>query len=109
MSFVKQSIFSPLIDVILQSQFEQTDFGMVAKVFELCACNSQGISIITKNLDQVVSLCDIFMMPTNDIILVRYPAATVLLDLTASETCIERVASLIMQNNLIPLVLSELK
>jgi len=81
----------------------------VAKVFELCACHAEGISIISKNLDQIVSLCETFLMPSNDIISVRYPAATVLLDLTASETCIERVATLIMQKNLIPLVLLELK
>ena len=56
-----------------------------------------------------MTLCDTFLTSNNDIILVRYPAATVLLDLTASESCIERVSTLIMQKNLIPLVLRELR
>lgn len=48
-------------------------------------------------------------MPHYDLVQVRYPAATVLLDLTASENCIERVGQLIMERNLMDVVLRELK
>ncbi len=80
----------------------------MAKVFELCACHAEGISILQHHLDAIVDLCDIFMKDSNDLILVRYPAATVLLDLTANEQCIEKVAQLIMQKNLVFVVLKEL-
>jgi hypothetical protein len=40
---------------------------------------------------------------------VKYPAATVLLDLTANEQCIERVAKLVLQKEMLEVVVSELK
>lgn len=40
---------------------------------------------------------------------IRYPAATVLLDLSANESCIEEIALILMQNNLYPIVVQELK
>ena len=39
---------------------------------------------------------------------VRYPAATVLLDLTASEMCIERVAQMVKSKDLLNTVVKEL-
>jgi hypothetical protein len=37
------------------------------------------------------------MQMENDMLTIKYPAATVLLDLTANESCIERVAELIKE------------
>ena len=44
----------------------------------------------------------------NDLIKVKYPAATVLLDLTANEACIETVAQLIKSKGLFDVVMHEL-
>ncbi len=49
------------------------------------------------------------MHPENDLIQIKYPAATVLLDLTANENCIEKVANLIKDKNLFNLIMSELE
>lgn len=40
-------------------------------------------------------MVDLFMQSNNDLITIKYPAATVLLDLTANEGCIEKVAHFI--------------
>jgi hypothetical protein len=45
-------------------------------------------------------MVDLFMASHNDLISVKYPAATVLLDLTANENCIEKVAHLIKSKDL---------
>lgn len=42
-------------------------------------------------------------------ITIKYPAATVLLDLTANENCIERVAELVMKYDLLNIVITELE
>ena len=53
-------------------------------------------------------MVDLFMRPENDLISIKYPAATVLLDLTANEACIEKVANLIKDKDLFDLILDEL-
>lgn len=57
----------------------------------------------------VIEMVDLFMRPHNDLISVKYPAATVLLDLTANEGCIEKVAFLIKEKDLFDLIMSELE
>ena len=65
---------------------------------------------MAKYLPQIIDHVDVFMRCEKfDIIQVKYPAATVLLDLTASELCIEKVAEMVMQKNLLSVVVSELK
>lgn len=59
-------------------------------------------------MEKVVALCDTCLEPSNEMINVRYPAATVLLDLSASENCIEKVGYLIYKRNLMEVVLREL-
>ena len=49
------------------------------------------------------------MKPQNDLITVKYPAATVLLDLTANENCIEKVAHLIRSKDLFDVIMRELE
>ena len=53
-------------------------------------------------------IVDSFLQPRHDLITVKYPAATVLLDLTANENCIEKVAHLIKDQNLFPTIIREL-
>lgn len=54
-------------------------------------------------------MVDLFMQSANDLIQVKYPAATVLLDLTANESCIEKVAHLIMEKDLFDVITIELE
>ena len=54
-------------------------------------------------------MVDLFMAPQNDLISVKYPAATVLLDLTANENCIEKVAHLIKTKDLFCVIIRELE
>lgn len=46
LNFIKLNIFPSLIKIILATELEEVDYGKVAKVFELCACHPEGISII---------------------------------------------------------------
>lgn len=54
-------------------------------------------------------MVDLFMQPDNDLINIKYPAATVLLDLTANENCIEKVAHLIKEKDLFDVIMIELE
>lgn len=54
-------------------------------------------------------MVDLFLNPDNDLIQIKYPAATVLLDLTANENCIEKVAFLIKEKNLFNVIIRELE
>jgi hypothetical protein len=65
--------------------------------------------VLSKYLRNVIDMVDLFMRPSNDLIQVKYPAATVLLDLTANENCIEKVAHLIKEKDLFDLIMDELE
>jgi len=54
-------------------------------------------------------MVDFFLAPNNDLIQVKYPAATVLLDLTANENCIEKVAHLIKERDIFDVITAELE
>jgi hypothetical protein len=54
-------------------------------------------------------MVDLFLQPPNDLIQVKYPAATVLLDLTANENCIEKVAQLIKEKDIFDVIIKELE
>ena len=92
MRFIRAEAFLPLIKVIVSGDVAESEYRAVARIFELCACHQEGISILQRYLDRVVHLVDTFLQPPNDLIQIKYPAATVLLDLTANEQCIEKVA-----------------
>lgn len=109
MIFIKADLFTSLIRLIVYSPIDDTEYKSVARIFELCACHSDGIAILSKYLKQIVDMVDLFMQPDNDLIQIKYPAATVLLDLTANENCIEKVANLIKDKNLFNLILVELE
>lgn len=95
--------------MVLESPIEQADFKTIARIFELCACHSEGIKVLQQYLSQIVFHCNRFLQSENDMITIKYPAATVLLDLTANEQCIEKVATLVMQHNILQIVTQELE
>jgi len=66
----------------------------VARILELAACTQKGISAIATHLEPVMCIIDSIMRikGDKDLFQLKYPAATVLLDLTANEDCIQRVA-----------------
>ena len=109
MWFIKTDIFNPLIKTIISLPIEQPEYMAVARVFELCACHAEGIVVLQKYLKNIIEMVDLFLTPSNDLIQIKYPAATVLLDLTANEACIEKVAFLIKERNLFDVIIRELE
>mmetsp|Transcript_25102 Transcript_25102/g.24567 ORF Transcript_25102/g.24567 Transcript_25102/m.24567 type:complete len:261 (+) Transcript_25102:914-1696(+) len=107
--FIKADIFSGLIRVIVSLPLEVHEYRLVARVFELCACHPDGISVLQRFLKQVIEMVDLFLSGSTDLIQVKYPAATVLLDLTANENCIEKVAQLIKEKDLFAVIIKELE
>ena len=87
---------------------QKYEFRTVARIFELCACHTDGISVLSTKLNPVIETCGIFMQPDNDMPEIKYPAATVILDLTANESTRDEVADLIQEYNIVPIVKSEL-
>ena len=93
LQFIKADIFVNLIKLIVTMPIEECEYRAVARIFELCACHPDGIAILSRFLPKVIDLVDLFLhSPEQELITTKYPAATVLLDLTANETCIEKVA-----------------
>lgn len=108
--FIKSDIFSSLIRFIVSTPLEQSEYRAVARIFELCACHPDGITVLSKYLKNIIEMVDLFMRtPHTDLISIKYPAATVLLDLTANEGCIERVAHLIKDRELFDVIIEELE
>lgn len=107
--FIKSDIFTSLIKFIVSCSIEPTEYRAVARIFELCACHPDGIAVLSKYLRNIIEMVDLFMQPTNDLIQIKYPAATVLLDLTANESCIEKVAHLIKERDIFDMIISELE
>lgn len=84
--FVKYGTFNPLIRLVLaQENIDTESYKSVARILELCACHSEGIAVLHLHLPRVVSLVETFLHPDTELLEVKYPAATVLLDLTANE------------------------
>eukprot|EP00347_Sterkiella_histriomuscorum_P003729 403363170 len=109
LSFIKSDIFPSLIRLIVFCPIEQFEYKAVARIFELCACHQDGITVLSKYLKNIVEMADLFMQSNNDLVTIKYPAATVLLDLTANEGCIEKVAHLIKDKDLFDIILVELE
>lgn len=109
LQLTKGGVFGVLIPALLETPIERPDFKNAARIFELCACHSDGIKVLSHYLAQIVSHCNRFLQKDNDMITVKYPAATVLLDLTANELCIERVAILIKNHDILRIVIEELE
>ena len=93
LSFLHASLFPSLL-ALLNGPLQPEEHRSVARVLELCACHPEGIGCLGKCLRQVVEWVELFMDGDGEerLVEVKYPAATVLLDLTANEGCIERVA-----------------
>ena len=68
MFFVKMNVFPVLIKSLVLMPLEDLNYSHTARVFELCACHAEGISVLHKHLDAVVTLCDTFLQPMNDLI-----------------------------------------
>ena len=98
-----------MIPVLISAPIERQNYKDTARIFELCACHPNGIKVLSQHLSQIVSYCNCFLQSENDMITVKYPAATVLLDLTANELCIERVAILIKNHDILSIVIDELE
>ncbi len=59
----------------------------MARILELCACSTRGIEIMSQHLEQIVGIMEKLINIEGDekLIELKYPAATVLLDITANE------------------------
>lgn len=110
---VSHGFFFPAINIIVETasadKIQKEDYRAVARILELCACHQEGIAILCNYLGLVVELVEIFLQSDTDLFQVKYPAATVLLDLTASEGCIEQVSYHIRDRELFSVVIAELE
>jgi hypothetical protein len=61
--FIKADIFSSLIRFIIHCPLEPSEYRSVARIFELCACHADGILVLSKYLNNIVDMVDLFMSP----------------------------------------------
>ena len=69
----------------------------------------EGVFILRMHLNLVMGMLSLFLARESDIMNVLYPAATVLLDLTANENCIELVADGLVRNQMLDFLCSMLR
>ena len=109
--YAEVGVFEPLL-ISIEKQEEplnEREHRQIAKILELCACHMAGISILERHIDMVVNLLRTFLCESsNTSSKIKFPAATVLLDLTANEACIEKVAVLVKDLNMFSFILNEL-
>ena len=89
-------MFNPLIDMLVKEDIRGNCALRQgsARVLEMCASQTEGINILSEHLPEMMQLVEGFIKvpEESEIARVKYPGATVLLDLSANEHCIERVA-----------------
>lgn len=61
--FIKADIFNPLIRTIVNLPIEEPEYKQIARIFELCACHPDGISVLQKYLTNIVDMVDLFLQP----------------------------------------------
>ncbi len=44
--FIKTDIFNPLIKTIVNMPAEHKEYKQIARIFELCACHTEGILVL---------------------------------------------------------------
>ena len=109
-SLIKLGCFEPLIDLLLDEiTHAKSSLSEIASIFELCACQPSGIMVLEKRLDEVVSACGLFLQRSNDLLSIKYPGTTLLLDLTANEEIFQRMPKLMHKYGLFDAVLYELR
>lgn len=54
LQLIKANAFELLIKAILKSKIVQSQFSTCARIFELCACHSEGIKVLSNHLNQIV-------------------------------------------------------
>ena len=109
--YAEAGVFEPLLASIERQEetLSEQEHRQIAKILELCACHQAGIAILEQHIDMVVNLLRKFLCESsNTSSKIKFPAATVLLDLTANEACIEKVAVLVKELNMFSFILSEL-
>ena len=103
--FIKGDVFSTLLKIIVFSMpknkpiLNREEYHPVSRILELCACHLQGIKIIYSQIEKVLDMVELLIRIPGDtyLINIKYPAATVLLDLSANEACIEKVSGIIKE------------
>ena len=79
-------VFTKLLAEVLNNKY---DDAKVVRILELCACHSEGVTLLVTHLSQVTKKLKSFLTQKNSI---KYPTVTVILDLSACETDINKVA-----------------
>ena len=80
----------------------------IARTLEFCSTNNEGINLLFQYKSSIFSILSQFFQPNIDEKSVLYASATVLLDLTANENCIEQVAQLMQEHSMFNFVVAKL-
>lgn len=84
------------------------EYKEIARSLEFCSTHNNGIQLLYLNKEVVFQILKQFFQPHVDEKSVLYASATVLLDLTANESCIEHIASLMKEHDMFKFIVSKL-
>jgi len=108
---MRHSIFARLFDLyetFPYSHLSPKEQEEISRVFEFAASTQEGIHLLYRSKRMVFGCLKQMFNPEASEKQVLYPAATVLLDLTANEHCIERVAQLLQENQMFEFIFGKL-
>ncbi|CDW74517.1 UNKNOWN [Stylonychia lemnae] len=112
-TYIKNGIFPTLITLLKIAEFNFETMSVdeqkyISRCLEFCSTHSEGLNLIYTNREMVFYILKSFMKENVNETQVLYATATVLLDLTANEDCLEKVAQLMRDHNLLEFVYNKL-
>ena len=97
---LSSSYFEYLIYFLSSNPVTINEYAYTARMLELCASTKQGIRLIRNQIYEVLDMIIMFTFCPDDVNHIAYPAATVLLDLTADHHTIDLVADYLKREGL---------
>ena len=101
---LEHDVFTKLLTTVLSTN--KYDDAKVVRILELCACHSEGVSLLITHLSQITEKLKSFLTQKNSI---KYPTVTVILDLSACETDINKVALSLCSSGIFEEIQKELR
>jgi hypothetical protein len=110
--YLKSGVFQvmvPLYDNCSTKNLSPRLDREIARFLEFTSTHPEGIQILYEHRTATLDLLETLLLrPNQDEGTVLYASATVLLDMTASETCIEEVSKLLYDKKMFPFIVGKL-
>ncbi len=108
LNYLRNGIFQQLINLFEHSErgnMSECEQKYISRCLEFCSTHQEGIKLLYQNKNTIFKYLSEFFKPESDEKSVLYASATVLLDLTANESCLESVALLLKEHQMFDFII----